>query len=428
MGKNSIIRNFRLSYKPLLVYTIILTQGIFFLKFFALPIFLLLSGKSIFKELSITKQTYFYISIMVYTCCFVFLSSIIDFSFTYIIAALLGLLIWFLCLANNIIFTTIFNTISLIKIKATINILFGINIFFSFLQLFILMVSNKTINPFVSEVGMSAGDAIMGIFSNSSVNMIISSLFFCFFFYEKKYNNTLLAAVTMILTTYMSGLLIFVSLFTLYLLIASKFSFTKKIFLLFSIISLSITFYFISKENIDYVTQVGSTVIEDIPPRKITSFEQTFAFATSSVSHFLFGSGIGNFSSRLAFIAGGEYVSWYPSSLVRQSDYFNKNHFQLWNNEVLAIPFQDGTANQPFSIYNQMIGEYGLLGLLLFIFFYLIFFYKKLPKKNYGRLMLLLILGYLLLDYWFEYFSVMIILELFFNLNINDYKQRNIGV
>jgi hypothetical protein len=50
------------------------------------------------------------------------------------------------------------------------------------------------------------------------------------------------------------------------------------------------------------------TVLEDIPPRKITSFEQTFK-NNFKYSNFNFWKWNGKFFiSCLAFIAGGEYV------------------------------------------------------------------------------------------------------------------------
>jgi hypothetical protein len=169
----------------------------------------------------------------------------------------------------------------------------------------------------------------------------------------------------------------------------------KKVLIVFAALIIGALFYSISKENIDYAIMIGNTVLEDIPPRKITSFEQTFQNVSSNISTLIFGSGMGNFSSRLAFIAGGEYVSWYPASLVRRADVFHNNHFQLWNYEVLSVPFSDGTANQPFSVFNQLIGEYGIIGTLVFLIFYLRSYFFNALKNKYSRFFLFLLLGFM---------------------------------
>ncbi|HNE92763.1 MAG TPA: hypothetical protein PKZ66_01460, partial [Chitinophagaceae bacterium] len=162
----------------------------------------------------------------------------------------------------------------------------------------------------------------------------------------------------------------------------------------------------------DYAVRVGSTVVEEVKPRKQVSFEQTGEAILSSTSVFFFGYGMGNFSSRLAFIAGGEYVSWYPTALVRKSVEFYNNHFQLWNYEVLDVPFSDGTANQPFSVFNQFLGEYGFIGTIILLYFYFYSLFKQSKKYSFIRLLLVLLFFYMLLDYWFEFFSVIVVFEL----------------
>ena len=240
----------------------------------------------------------------------------------------------------------------------------------------------------------------------------ILSLFFSFYLFKKENFKAVVTIIIILLTTYMSGILIFGAIFSFYFLLISKFSITKKIVLLFSLIALSTLFYFVSKDNVEYVVNISSTVVEDVPPRKLTSFQQTLAFSSSSYSNFFFGNGIGNFSSRLAYIAGCEYVSWYPPYLVRRSHQFNNNHFQLWNYDILSTPFFDGTANQPFSVFNQFLGEYGFIGTIILLYFYFYSLFKQSKKYSFIRLLLVLLFFYMLLDYWFEFFSVIVVFEL----------------
>lgn len=403
----------------LFFYLLLLTQGVFFLKFLAFPLFFFLNKERFTIVTMLGKQYKFYVLIIIYTILTSSVLLFVNLSIQYLVMILLGLVTWVLCLTNNLIINFSFKKKSLKKLYTTIDVLFDFNILVSVAQYVIMMVEYKTVNPFTSQLGTSAGDSIKGIFANSSVNMIICSFAFIFYYSNKKTVKAIFSIVVMFLTTYMSGILIFFSIFSAFIFFGSKLAFYKKALILFAAFLIGTSFYFISKENIDYAIMIGNTVLEDVPPRKITSFEQTFQNAGSSISTLIFGSGMGNFSSRLAFIAGGEYVSWYPASLVRRSDIFYNNHFQLWNYEVLSVPFSDGTANQPFSVFNQFIGEYGIIGTLLFLLFYVGSFFFNSLKSKYSRLLLFLLLGFMFLDYWFEYFSVIVFFEL-----INSYWQK----
>lgn len=412
MGK---ISNFLGISKPnwsFLLFIIVLTQGLFFLKFLAFPLFFLLNTSKFSIVTKYIGNYKFYLFILLYSLVCSLVLLFFNFSYQYLIVVFLGLLVWFLCLLGNLIINFQIEKIKNIKLNATIEFYFLINICLSILQLFILMIEYKTINPFTSSLGTSAGDFVKGYFANSSINMIISSFSFLFFYSQKKWILSLFSIFVMLLTAYMSGIVIFFSFFLIHLLFFSKTRLVRKVQILGLVIVAATVFYFVSKSNIEYAAQVGSSVVEEIQPRKITSFEQTFDLSFSSWENFLFGIGMGNFSSRLAFIAAGEYVTWYPKLLQRNPINFYRNHFQLWNYEILSIPFSDGTANQPFSVYNQFIGEYGLFGVGILFFFYFITIFRS--SKNYPQVKLLLFLlaGFMLLDYWFEFFSVIIIFEL----------------
>ena len=403
----------------LFFYLLLLTQGVFFLKFLAFPLFFLLNKDRFTLVTIFGKQYKFYLFIIIYAILTSSVLLFINFSLQYLVMILLGIITWILCLTNNLVINFNVKKNSLKKLYATIDFLFDFNILLSFVQYLIMMIEYKTINPFTSQLGTSAGDSIKGIFANSSVNMIVCSFAFIFYYSNKKTFKAIFNIVVMFLTTYMSGILIFFSIFSIFIFFASKLVLYKKVLIVFAALIIGVLFYSLSKENIDYAIMIGNTVLEDIPPRKITSFEQTFQNASSNISTLIFGSGMGNFSSRLAFIAGGEYVSWYPALLIKRADVFHNNHFQLWNYEVLSVPFSDGTANQPFSVFNQLIGEYGIIGTLIFLFFYLRSYFFNVLKNKYSRFFLFLLLGFMFLDYWFEYFSVIVFFEL-----ISSYWQK----
>ncbi|MBD1397607.1 hypothetical protein H9Q13_10550 [Pontibacter sp. JH31] len=310
-------------------------------------------------------------------------------------------------------------------IKNTIDNFFIVNSIFVVSQFIFISYQEKTWNPYIyGSFGMSTGDYIKGIYANSSINMIINSYFIAYYISLKHWKKVILAAFIMLMTTYMSGIVLFFGGIGILLVIGLKISFSRKIIAVFGGIALLFILYFISPENINYALENLSNIFTQSPPRKIISITQTFQNQISGFTEFIFGEGPGRFSSRAAFIAGGEYVSWYPESLVYKSAAFTKNHFSLWNNEVLSIPYNDGTANQPFSIYNQFLGEYGFVGLLLLLFLYLGYFIKRYKYLTYGKLLLITTLGYFILDYWFEYFSVLAIFEMFMLLNLKSNEEK----
>ncbi|XLS29271.1 hypothetical protein ACJD0Z_00280 [Flavobacteriaceae bacterium M23B6Z8] len=151
------------------------------------------------------------------------------------------------------------------------------------------------------------------------------------------------------------------------------------------------------------------------------SFKQTFNFLTDEIDNFIFGAGGGKFSSRTAFLTSADYVAWYPEKYKYLSNNFKSNHYSLWNSQLLKTPYKDGTANQPFSFYNKIFGEYGLFGVVIFVLFYLGKLIKNYKVLTYGKIVLFLLLSYFILDYWFEYFTVIIFFELFINL---DFKKE----
>ena len=151
---------------------------------------------------------------------------------------------------------------------------------------------------------------------------------------------------------------------------------------------------------------------ENLKPRlpgKLLAFKQTIQYLKEHPSKILFGTGIGNFSSKLAFkvtamkIAGG-----YPAQFAYLNKAFELNHLDLYLYFFTGKDEQHSIANSPNSVYDQLISEYGLAGLGCFGLFYLGFFAKHLKKLTYGTPILLLMVGFFLFDYWFEQLSVVI--------------------
>jgi hypothetical protein len=404
-----------------LAFLILFTQGVLPLKIIGIVLIYLLRPINIFKR-RIKKIEIFYLLFLAFSLLSS-LQTLFIREWNYLILVLIGSALWGLSIISLKQILFFIDKQSTRKIFGTLDAFFYINTGLCVFQLFVLMYNDMTWNPYIfGSYGMGSGDFIKGIFANSSVNMIVYSFFTILYFTRGKIKKGVIAIIFMVMTTYMSGIVIFFASVGVLILFSSKVNIRYKVTAILGGMVLIVLFTFVSPKNADYVVNNITMVFKKHKPRKIISLLQTWEYWTDDVDNFLFGSGVANFSSRVAFIGGGDYVGWFPKDLVYRSVEFDENHFKLWNKEILSKPYQDGTANQPFSIYNQVVGEYGLVGLIAFLSIYIGYFFKRYKKLSYGRLILASSLGFFFLDYWYEYFSVIIFFELFLliDLKLNE--------
>lgn len=148
-------------------------------------------------------------------------------------------------------------------------------------------------------------------------------------------------------------------------------------------------------------------------PGKLYSHLQTYYFSRTNYSCLLVGAGMGNFSSKLAIkMTGLGLQGNYPEGKVYLSTPFAQYHFHTLIYYLALHAGAHTIANMPNSVYNQLLGEYGLIGIAIFIVCYLGFFWRK--RKNIRPLLPLLLLLLLLfeVEYWFEVLSLTIVFEL----------------
>jgi hypothetical protein len=156
-------------------------------------------------------------------------------------------------------------------------------------------------------------------------------------------------------------------------------------------------------------------------PGKILAYQQTFDFFKQHPLKIFAGTGTGNFSSKLAFkttglnIAGG-----YPQKYIYINNHFLKNHLDLYLCYFTKPDGLHSIANNPNSVYDQLLSEYGFLGLISFFIFYLGFFLKDLKKLTYAIPLIIFLSGIFFVDYWFEQLSVVLVFELLLFLNIKE--------
>lgn len=164
-------------------------------------------------------------------------------------------------------------------------------------------------------------------------------------------------------------------------------------------------------------------------PGKLVALKQTFNFFSHHPTKLLTGNGIGNFSSKLAFRATSMNITGgYPARFAYINNDFETNHLDLYLFYFTNRDNYHSVANSPNSTYDQLISEYGLAGLVSFIFFYIAFFIKQVKLRSVAVPLLLFMLGAFFIEYWFEQLSVVIFFELLILLNIKENTAKNNAV
>ena len=156
-------------------------------------------------------------------------------------------------------------------------------------------------------------------------------------------------------------------------------------------------------------------------PGKAISVLQTIDYLAGHPGKILMGDGVGNFSSKLAFRATGlGFAGGYPVKYIYISPEFFANHLDLYLNFFSKNAGAHSLTNSSNAVYDQLLGEYGLLGLSAFIVYYLFFIAKHYKTLTYGLPLLLFLIPVLFIDYWFEQLSVIVFFELLLLLNIKE--------
>jgi hypothetical protein len=177
---------------------------------------------------------------------------------------------------------------------------------------------------------------------------------------------------------------------------------------------------FINVHKADLTLSSQSTFTPGLPGKAIGMI-QTVTFLRHHPAKMMTGGGIGNFSSKLAFRATAlGFAGGYPAKHAYISNDFMLNHLDVYLNFFSKRSGLHTLTNSPYSVYDQVLAEYGILGLLVFCVFYLGFFLKPYKQLTYGIPLLLLILAVFFIDYWFEQLSVIVFFELLLLLNIKE--------
>lgn len=365
-----------------------------------------------------------------------------DFSRPHIISFLIGECYWLMCLLAFVALATQVRRSSIRAISRTLVVFFFINFFWSLGNLVHVMLLAHTINPYSSTLlayGNSTGDYIKGIFmAPCYINAFINSFFAVYFLYRRRYLFVFLAVLIACLTTSNFVNIIFIPVLIVlafvmkgkkvrWIIVAQLFVFA--IFYVFAAYDNLVYMFSSLKAKEDFAqVPLKSTEIALLKPNgKAVSVEQTYSYITSSPEHFLFGAGIGNFSSQLAVRTSDLNIknsSRFFRMLPRyMSPDFLRNHYRIYSLVYSLPPAYHSVRHLPSSFLNQIFGEYGVIGFMIFILFYVVYIFKRYKLLSYSIVMLIMLGGYLMFDYLFEYLSVVVIFELFFLLDIKQHKE-----
>lgn len=326
-----------------------------------------------------------------------------------------------------------------------------------------------TINPYTYEgehrkYFISTGDFINGIsFDGSVTAALISAFGVLYFLYRDKKGYSLLCLITVLLASsnFIDILLIGVFLFVFFF----HSNRVRKSMVLVYLLLMTVFWAKVSPQNKNYTAQLLSRIDgknrydpplplphpkvndfvekENVLERKelLVSFMDTLYPAARQDSltakykdwdrsgrwvawqeladlykrypgRLLLGTGMGNFSSRLAFkTAAVNIEGGYPSRERYIHPLFRDNYLYLYLYYHTRDEGQHSVINKPDSVYGQLLGEYGLIGIGCFFLLYAGFFLQRSHSLSYGLPLLLLLGGSFFTEYWFEQLSVVALFE-----------------
>jgi len=338
--------------------------------------------------------------------------------------------------------------------------------------------------------GPSTGDHITGLFGHPSyINAIVNALFALYYIHHKKMGLFLLTTFCALLSFANVINLVFIGILIVYLFIAGDNR--KRVFIVINLAICVVMYLFVSPDNYIYVKKtIGLSVGNEteIMPQVITSkfrderfakvparvsyvndssaarqqimmfdrsfffhrsfdeyrsyapadiksspgkkiaIMQTIGFVKANPVAAMFGAGMGNFSSRLAFQFSGRDSSRLFSHLPKYcSGYYFQNNLLIYDHMIMLPNEYHSIKHFPNNFFSQLLGEYGIIGVLLFLLFYLWFFYKRVNSRLFFFLLLSCVGCYLMLEYLYEFFNVMTIFELLLFIDCKQKQDKDLA-
>ncbi len=175
-------------------------------------------------------------------------------------------------------------------------------------------------------------------------------------------------------------------------------------------------------DTTDYFKKMRTTRV----PGKVIAMQETLQFLHNHPSRIFTGDGIGNFSSKLAFRATALNIGVkYPEKYTYIDPDFQNNHLRLYLFYFTQHKDVHSIIHTPDSEFNQLLGEYGIAGLISLLVFYLGWFTVSIRKTSYSAPLLVIMTCAFFTGYWFEQLSVVVFFEL---LMLLDMKFKGEGI
>jgi O-antigen/teichoic acid export membrane protein len=424
-------------------------------------------GKRIPRDVFRKSYLWFYAAMLLLAVCNLFLSPL---SFTGLLAFGLGSGYWLLALSAAYYIYLFVRQEDIARLHRTVSLFFLLNSVCIGICFLVICLQAGTINPYTFE-GMhrqyfiSTGDKMTGISLDGSVTAAMIGAFGIFYFlYRNKPAAMLFCLLTVLLcgSNFVDIMLIMVFLF-IFIFRTDR---LQKSMIVVSFLLIALFWAKVSPQNGQYVQEIvkradkKNVYVEPVPipnakptefveKKEITNregemkfFEETLyppnmedSFKTKfrnynrsgrwiawqEMARFFrdhpqrlpIGAGMGHFSSRLAFkTAALDIVGTWPLDRRYIHPFFRDNYLYLYLYYHSRDEGQHSVVNKPDSVYGQLLGEYGLIGLLLFGLFYVTFFLKQSRFLSYGLPLLLFMGMAFFTEYWFEQLSVVILFEL----------------
>ncbi|HYD20694.1 MAG TPA: hypothetical protein VEB40_04405 [Flavipsychrobacter sp.] len=379
-----------------------------------------------------------------------------DFSGPRLVSFGVGCGFWLMALLAFVVIKVRIRDADYLRVEKALTGFFWINFIVSIYGLIHVMYISGSINPYGMlhvTYGNATGDYIKGIFmAPCYINTFVNCAFAFYFLYNKRYILSFMSVAIACFTTsnFASIMLVLLLLAAMVVLKNRK----MRITLLAELAFLVCFYLFVSTNNVNYMMtslfgkgdstemaalkklqeemskrlQAALSVFENRELKsnygKGISAELTYYYLESEPKRMLLGAGMGEFSSQLALRTSD--INRHKKSRVFRmlpeyiSPDFQQNHYQVFT-VIYGLPeVYHSIRHLPNSFINQIFGEYGVLGFILFLVFYVWFFVKRVRKLKYSIFIGILMAYFLLFDYMFEYLSLVVFFEMFFLLELKQ--------
>lgn len=155
-----------------------------------------------------------------------------------------------------------------------------------------------------------------------------------------------------------------------------------------------------------------------------TYMDTYFNIPSQDFKFLLIGNGVGNYSSRAALTVSGNYIGIYNKFLEPDVSEYSQKYIidKLYGDKAQEeLYFSASVLGTPLSIYITIMGEFGFIGLGVFIFIVIILF-KEINR--YQRYILSCFLLMCIFDNWIEFAKVSLIFSFIMAL-LYQFSQRN---